>query len=144
MARRYDAGSGNTSALLLLLLLLLGAGGFNYYRNVQAESAEPRPYRGHSDESLEQLLAAYEGRREQQSARYEAAVGRRAVAQERAYYDEKLRELERVQAASRRTAQARDALAGTQVVVKQIREEQAKRAEERNKLMLFLKRAFTL
>lgn len=131
-------------ALLFLLLLLVGGAAFNYHRNLQAEAQEPRPYRGYTEQELSDLLGAYEGRKEGQSARYQAQASRRVEAKAKSYFDEQVREFERVQRAHRAKAQARDALAGTQVVVKQIRAEQAKREEERDKLMLFLRRAFTL
>ena len=142
MAKRAQAGSG-VAGLLLVLALLVGAGAFNYHRNLQAEDQEDRPYRGYSDEELETLLGAYEGRKDAQSARYESS-SRRVNAQGKAYFDEQVREFERVQRVHRRAAQRRDELAGTQVVVKQIKKELAKRESERDKLALFMKRAFTL
>jgi hypothetical protein len=141
-ARRHQAGN-SVAPLLLLLVLLVGAGAWNYHRNLEAEGQEPRPYRGYSDDELTALLGAYEARQETQSERYEAVASRRAKAQGKAYFDEQVREFERVQRTSRRKAEARDQLAGTQVVVKQIKAEQAKRAAESDQLMLFLKRAFT-
>jgi hypothetical protein len=143
MARRSEAGE-SVKALLLLLLLLVGGAAFNYHRNLQAEAREPRPYRGYSEQELNDLLEAYEGRKEGQSVRYEAQASRRVDARHKAYFDEQVREFERVQRAHRAKVEARDALAATQVVVKQIRAEQAKRDGERDKLMLFLRRAFTL
>ena len=142
MSKRAQAGSG-VAGLLLLLALLVGAGAFNYHRNLQAEQQEDRPYRGYSDEELETLLGAYQGRKDAQSARYEASAGRRVNAQGKAYFDEQVREFERVQRAHRKAAVRRDELAGTQVVVKQIKKELTKRDAERDKFALFMKRAFT-
>ena len=142
MAKRAQAGSG-VAGLFLILLVMVGALAFNYHRNVQAESQEDRPYRGHATEDLESLLAAYEGRQGTQSARYEAAAGRRAKAQGKAYFDEQVREFERVQRVHRRAAERRDQLAGTQVVVKQIKKELAKRESEGDGLQRFMRLAFS-
>ncbi len=142
MAERAQAGGG-VAGLFLILLLMVGGLAFNYHRNVQAEAQEDRPYRGYATEDLESLLAAYEGRQGAQSARYEAAAGRRAKAEGKAYFDEQVREFERVQRVHRRAAERRDQLAGTQVVVKQIKKELAKREGEGDALALFMKRAFT-
>jgi hypothetical protein len=143
MAKRSEAGGG-VPALLVLLLVLVGGAAFNYHRNLQAESREPRPYRGYTEQELSDLMEAYEGRKEGQSERYQAQASRRVASRDKAYFDEQVREFERVQRAHRAKAEARDALAATQVVVKQIRAEQAKRAAERDKWMLFLRRAFTV
>lgn len=143
MTNRRRAGN-SLPQLLLLLVVLVGGIGLNYYLNMQAESKEPRPYRGYSDEELSALLGAYEQRKEGQEARYEARTGQRAQARGKAYFDEQVREFERVQRVNKAKAQARDALAGTQVVVKQIQAEQQRRAAEGDKMMLFLRRAFTL
>ncbi|MBW2242985.1 MAG: hypothetical protein JRH01_13455 [Deltaproteobacteria bacterium] len=51
--------AGNVLPLLLLALLLLAGGGYNYWRNLQAEP--PRPYRSYADAELAQLISAYEG-----------------------------------------------------------------------------------
>ena len=90
------------------------------------------------------LLAAYGDRKEQQSARYTATASRRVEAKGKAYFDEQVAEFERVQSAHKAKARARDQLAGTQVVVKRIQVEQAKRDAERDKMMLFLRRAFSV
>lgn len=143
MARRGEIGS-SVGSLLFLLVLLVGGAAFNYHRNLQAEAAEVRPYRGYSDQQLEDMLSAYEGRGAQQNERYQATTGRRAEARGKAYFDEQVKEFERVQRVHEAKARARDELAGTNVVVKQIRAEQTKRAGERDKLMLFLRRAFSV
>lgn len=143
MSKRNQAG-GSVSSLLLLLVLLVGGAAFNYHRNLQAENAEPRPYRGYSDQELDDLMAAYSSRKEKQTARYTATASKRVEARGKAYFDEQVAEFERVQNAHKAKLQARDQLAGTQVVVKQIQVEQTKRAAERDKMMLFLRRAFSV
>jgi len=141
--KRTQMGS-SIPQLLLLLVLLVGGAAFNYHRNLEAEAQEDRPYRGYSDQQLEDMLQAYEGRKEQQSARYESTAGRRADARGKAYFDEQVQEFERVQKVHAARDRARDQLAGTQVVVKKIRAEQTKRASEADKLMLHLRRAFSV
>ncbi len=142
MRERAQAGNG-VAGLFLILLLVVGVGAFNYHQNLQAEAEEDRPYRGYSDEELEALLGAYQGRKDAQSARYEASAGRRVNAQGKAYFDEQVQEFERVQDVHRRAAVRRNELAGTNVVVKQIRKEMKKREAESDKFALFMKRAFT-
>jgi len=143
MHERAEIGN-SVSSLLLLLALLVGGAAFNYHRNLEAEKGADRPYRGYSEQQLADMLGAYEGRKDRQSERYEATTSRRAEAQGRAYFDEQVREFERVQQVHKAKAAARDQLAGTQVVVKQIRAEQARRDSERDKFMLFLRRAFSV
>ena len=143
MSKRSQAG-GSVSLLLVLLLLLVGGAAFNYHRNVQAENAEPRPYRGYSDQELDDLLAAYGDRKERQTARYTATARLRVEAKGKGYFDEQVAEFERVQTAHKAKAEARDLLAGTQVVVKKILAEQRKRDSERDKMRLFLRRAFSV
>ena len=143
MQKRAEIGN-SASTLLLLLLVLVGGAAFNYHRNLQAEQSSDRPYRGYSEQQLTDMLGAYEGRKDRQSERYEATTSRRAEAQGRAYFDDQVREFERVQQVHKAKAAARDQLAGTQVVVKQILAEQSLRASERDKLMLFLRRAFSV
>jgi hypothetical protein len=143
MARRHQAGNG-VLTLLVLLALLAGAGAWNYQRNVAAERAEYRPYRGYTDEAIEQLASAYETKQTGDSKRYEAVAARRATAAGKAYFDEQVREFERVQ----RTGEAKKALQGelaeSQTTLKLIAAEKRKRAEERNRVQLFFKRLLTV
>ena len=90
---------GALPMLLLLLAILCGGGAYNYQRNVALEKQEPRPYRGYTDEQLEQLAAAYEGEKAKDSQRYEKASSRRATAQGKAYFQDQVDEFERVQRA---------------------------------------------
>lgn len=143
MSKRSEAGNG-LAAVLLLLVVLVGGVAFNYHRSLEAEAQENRPYRGYSDEELSALLGAYEGRQETQTTAYEARAGIRVKAQGKGYFDEQVREFERVQRVHRKSATARDALAGTRVVLKEIKKEQGKRDSERDKVKLFVKRAFNL
>jgi hypothetical protein len=141
--RRQEAGAG-VVALLLLLVIAAGAGAWNYRRNVALEDHDYRPFRGYTDEAIEQLIDAYENQHENRSQRLDSATSRNVKIQGKGHYDEQLREFERVQRISENTRSLRDGLAESQTSLKLLREEAAKRAAERQKLGLFFKRLLTI
>ena len=141
--RRLEAGS-SVIPLLLLLAILLGAGAWNYRRNAAAEENDYRPFRGYTDEAIEQLIDAYEGQHEHSSKRFEAAASHRAKVEGKAYFGEQVQEFERVQRLSKNTRTLRDDLAESQTSLKLLREESSKRARERQKLRLFFERLLTV
>jgi hypothetical protein len=130
--------------LLLLLAILVGAGAWNYRRNAAVEEDEYRPFRGHTDEAIEQLIEAYEGQHERRSERFEAAANRNVKVEGKGYFGEQVQEFERVQHISENKRALRDGLAETQTSLKLLREESAKRARERQKLKLFFERLLTV
>jgi hypothetical protein len=138
-----EAGGG-VVALLLLLAILVGAGAWNYRRNVMVEDDGYRPYRGYTDEAIEQLIEAYEGQHEQRSQRFEAAAGRTVEVEGKPYFGGQVREFERVQRLSQSKRALRDEIAESQTSLKLLKEEAAKRARERQKLRLFFERLFTV
>jgi hypothetical protein len=141
--RRSEAGAGVVT-LLLLLAILVGAGAWNYRRNAAVEEDDYRPFRGYTDEAIEQLIDAYEGQHEQRSERFEAAANRNVKVQGKAYFGEQVQEFERVQRISKNTRALRDEIAESQTSLKLLREESSKRARERRKLRLFFERLFTV
>lgn len=137
--------SGSAVPLLLVLLgLLVGGGYWNYQKAVEAEEAVYRPFRGYTQEALEQLVEAYEADRDHSAGRYEAAASRRVDARGRAYFQEQVEEFERVQQAGRQTRDLRNRVAESQATLKLLEEELSLRAQEKDKLMLILRRAFTI
>ena len=141
--RRLEAG-GSVITLLLLLAILVGAGAWNYRRNAAVEEDDYRPFRGHSDEAIEQLIDAYEGQHESGSQRFEAAASRKVNVEGKAYFGEQVQEFERVQRISKNTRALRDGLAESQTSLKLLREETSKRVRERQKLRLFFERLLTV
>lgn len=120
--------AGSQILLLMVLLALLGGlGTWNYRRNVAAEEAEYRPYRGYATEQVEQLLAAY---REELAA---AEAGRQRAARVRVdvrdggLVGEQVREFERVQRASRSKRAWGSRVAELEVAVEELEEERARR-----------------
>ena len=79
MQHRHQSGRA-TGSLVLLLLVLVGAGGWNYYRNLQLEKASDgdRPYKSYAVEDLESLRAAYAAELEGGRARFDSAKRQRA------------------------------------------------------------------
>ena len=142
-ARRGEAG-GSVITLLLLLAILVGAGAWNYRRNAAVEEEDYRPFRGYTDEAIEQLIDAYEGQHERSSKSFEAAASRKVNVEGKAYFGEQVQEFERVQGISRNTRALRDGIAESQTSLKLLREEASKRARERQKLRLFFERLFTM
>ena len=137
-------GSGSKALLLFALLALAGGyGAWNYQRNVAAERAELRPFRSYSDADLASLTEAYRAEVETYTKRYEALTGRKVSVNEHAHTDQKLREFERVQRISQNTRDLVTQLAQRHVAIEQLDAERRKRIEERNIVMLFLKRILT-
>ena len=93
------------AAVLLVLALVAGLGTYNYLRNAAAEEEIFRPYRGVSDEELEELAAAYSEAVETANARYEAARGRGGGVRERHLLGQRVSEYERQR---RRSARVRN------------------------------------
>jgi hypothetical protein len=141
--RRSEAGGGLV-ALLLLLAILVGAGAWNYRRNVVVEDDDYRPFRGYTDEAIEQLIDAYEGQHEHRSKRFEAAASRTVEVEGKAYFGGQVREFERVQRISKNKRALRDEIAESQTSLKLLRAESSKRARERQKLRLFFERLLTV
>jgi len=147
MARRFGRRleAGNSLILLLLLLVIAaGAGAWNYRRNVALEQDGYRPFRGYTDEAVEQLISAYEDQHEQSSKRFDTVANRNVKVQGKGYLGEQVHEFERVQRISKNTRAVRDELAESQTSLKLLRKESSKRASERQKLRLFLKRLLTI
>lgn len=142
---RGRAETGSALPLLLLLLLgLAGAGAWNYYQNLQVEAAEYRPFRGHTEADLAALLAAYQGQKADDARSFEAVAARRTTAADHAYFDEKVREFERVQKAGERKKALQVALAESNTTLKLLEEEQRRRAEESDRLRLHMRRLLTI
>jgi hypothetical protein len=74
MTHRRQAGRA-TGSLVLLLLILSGAGGWNYYRNLQIEKETEgsRPYQGYAAGDLEALREAYASELEGVRAQFDTA-----------------------------------------------------------------------
>ena len=143
MARKRKKGKGGRlGTLLFLLLLLVGLGAWNYQRNLEAESARPRPYTAYSDEQLVQLLAAYEGQAEQLEKRYDAASSVRSASRDVRLLGEAVDQFDRIQRSSRAVRELGAQLSQEEASLRAIREEQALRARPGGGAMTFLARVF--
>jgi hypothetical protein len=143
MKRRREAGY-SVVALLLLLAIAAGAGAWNYKRNAEAEEDVYRPFQGYTDQALADLADAYEGRQKGDQKRFDQASTRRVAAEDKDYFDQQVREFERVQRAHAGKQEARARMAESKTTLKLLEEEQRLRASERDKLALFLKRLLTI
>jgi len=143
MKRRREAGS-SLVALLLLLAIAAGAGAWNYRRNIEAEDDVYRPFKGYTDEALADLAEAYETRKKSDKKHLDRASSRRISAQEKAYFDQQVREFERVQRAHASKQEVTARMAETNTTLKLLKEEQGLRASESDRLALFLKRLLTI
>ena len=141
--RRREAGN-SVVALLLLLVIAGGAGAWNYRRNLALEDDVYRPFRGYTDEALADLAEAYESRQDVDRQRFDAASSRRVNAQEKAYFDQQVREFERVQRAHAGKQEVRARMAESQTTLKLLDEERRLRANEGDRVALFLKRLLTI
>lgn len=138
---RREAGRGQ----LLLLIVLLGlcaAGAWNYRRNLAAEqaAASVRPLAGYATEDLEALAEAYRSEIAAYDARYQKQRAARVQASDRAYFDEQVGELERVQRNARKIRAAGSQVAEREAALRDVEEELAVRGPERAEWQLHLER----
>ncbi len=112
--------AGGVLPVLLVLVLLVGAGGANYWRNLQAEP--PRPYAQYDDQELMALVEAYELDVEQRGDRLPPAR-REALARDRAGLQERVADFEAAQRDGRRSREASSQLAGQEGVLRELRVE---------------------
>jgi hypothetical protein len=141
MSKRSERGSA--SALVLALVLLVGAVAWNYHRNLEAESREFRPYRGYAEADVVALIEAYEQAAENAGSRYHGVADRRTEARATGHVMGNVKEFDRVQSAGRVMRAAREDYADARASLEALREERSRRASERSKLRVFLRRAFT-
>jgi len=125
MAGRSDARAGQT---LILLAILCAAGGWNYHRNAVIDDAVPRPYRGYSDEELNQLASAYQVEVEVQMERYRnSAAAKKVVVQDGGLLEERIDEFERVQRRGKQRKERAYQVTENQILVEQLAQEQVTR-----------------
>jgi hypothetical protein len=141
MASGSDVRVGQT---MLLLLILVVAGGWNYHRNAVIENAAPRPYRGYSDEELNQMISAYQGEVEVQMARYRnAGDANKVVVQGGGLLEDRIDEFERAQRASQKRRDRAYKVTDNQILVEQLAKEQMIRERDRPIYKMIFRRATT-
>ncbi len=141
MAGGSDARAGQT---LILLAILCAAGGWNYHRNAVIEDAVPRPYRGYSDEELNQLASAYQVEVEIQMERYRnSAAANKVVVQDGGLLDDRIDEFERVQGLSKQRRESAYQVTENQILVEQLAQEQVTREKNRPIYKMILRRVTT-
>ena len=129
MAGGSDVRAGQ---ILILLVILCAAGGWNYHRNAVIDDAVPRPYRGYSDEELNQLASAYQVEVEVQMERYRnSAASNKVVVRDGGLLDDRIDEFERVQRLSKKRRERAYRVTENQILVEQLAQEQV--ARERNR-----------
>ena len=99
MERKHAQAGGALVLVLVAIVAIAGAGAWNYRRNLQAEEARnaARPLHGYSTSDLEALADAYRQEIAAHAGRAKAQKQTRAVAKDRAYFDEQVQEFEKVQ-----------------------------------------------
>ncbi len=130
-------------SLLMLLALIGGVGAWNYHKNVALDEQEYRPFRRHSDEALHQLIDAYENERDEDKKAYLEISGRRASAKTKPMLDEQVAEFERIQRHGLRTRELRNAVAGHQATLKELKKEASRRNLDADNFRRILRLATT-
>ena len=130
-------------ALLILLALIGGVGAWNYHKNVALDEQQHRPFRGHSDEALQQLIDAYENERDVGKKAYLEISSRRESAKTKPMLDEQVAEFERIQSHGLRTRQLRNAVAGHQASLKELKKEASRRTLDADNFRRILRLATT-
>jgi hypothetical protein len=129
MAGGSDVRAGQ---ILILLAILCTAGGWNYHRNAVIDAAVPRPYRGYSDDELDQLPSAYQVEVEAQMERYRnSAASNKVVVQDGGLLDDRIDEFERVQHLSKQRRERAYRVTENQILVEQLAQEQVARERDR-------------
>ncbi len=130
--------------ILILLVILCTAGGWNYHRNTLIEDAVPRPYRGYSDEELNQLMSAYQDEVEVQMAVYrKATAGKRVKVQGGGLMEERIDEFERVQRLSKKRKDRAYQVTENQILVEQLATEHLTREMNRPIYKMIFRRLTT-
>ena len=142
MARSMSTGSTLLVPLLVLLALLCGYGVWNYHRNVEADNAVPRPYKGYSDAQLDQLAEAYQGKVDALNHRYKAATRQRSGVRDAQLLGDAVDEFARVQRNSRSVRELGFQASEEQASLQAIQDEKSLRARQGTGIDAFLRRAF--
>jgi len=129
---------------LILLVILCAAGGWNYHRNTLIDDAVPRPYRGYSDEELNQLISAYQDEVEIQMEHYRKSAGaNKVVVRGGGLLEEQIDEFERAQRASQRRRERAYQVTDNQILVEQLAKEQMARNMNRPIYKMIFRRVTT-
>ncbi len=141
MAGGSDARVGQT---LILLVILCAAGGWNYHRNGEIDDAVPRPYRGYSDQELNQLISAYRDEVEIQLARYRTSSAAKKVSvRGGGLLDDRIDEFERVQRLGKKRKESAYQVTENQILVEQLATEQLTREMNRPIYKMIFRRLTT-
>jgi len=136
--------SSRTGQTLILLAILCAAGGWNYHRNAEIENAEVRPYRGYSDEELQQLIAAYREQVDVQMAHYRKNANTSPVqVQGGGLLDEQIDEFERVQRLGQKRKERAYKVTDNQILVEQLAKERLARERDRPIYKMIFRRLTT-
>jgi hypothetical protein len=129
---------------VILLVILCAAGGWNYHRNTLIEDAAPRPYRGYSDEELNQLISAYQDEVDIQMARYrKSAAAKQVTVQDGGLLEDQIDEFERVQRLSEQRRQRAYQVTDNQILAEQLAAEQLTRERDRPIYKMIFRRVTT-
>jgi len=109
--------------VVVLLVVIGGAGAWNYQRNLAAEEALPRPWKGYAIEDIQALKEAYTEEIEQYSKQWDAARRQRVQARDRDLVGDAAREFERVQGQAQRVRELGRELAEREATLEEIEEE---------------------
>ncbi|MCH7644394.1 MAG: hypothetical protein IH974_06110 [Myxococcales bacterium] len=141
MAGGSDVRLGQT---LILLVILSAAGGWNYHRNAVIEDAAPRPYRGYSDQELNQMISAYQDEVEIQMARYRnSSVAKKVAVRGGGLLDDRIDEFERVQRLSKKRKESAYQVTENQILVEQLATERLTRERNRPIYKMIFRRLTT-
>lgn len=125
--------------ILVLLIAVAGAGGYNYWRNLQIENAQPRPYRGYSDADLMALHEAHGQERGNLEARYQATKTSGKV-RGGGFIDQQIAEFDRVHREGRASRRLGGEVASHESVMAVIEQEQAIRARDASAIAMHWRR----
>ena len=145
--RNSKTTSGRAMLVVTLLLLAVGAGGYNYHRNLVAETVEQggRPFKGYADQDLVDLKAAYGMQVDSRKGDYDRLAKRRQKsASNKELLAEKILNFERIQRAGDEKRAMAGFVAENQARVQEIEAELAYRQSLNAGLAVHIKRLTTI
>lgn len=129
--------------LILLILVAVGVLGNNYIRNTELETQETRPYSAYSDADLQAMILGVRSDIKKLSEAYERHKAMDSRSTKQASMQGNIRELERVQEATRRVRDLGQELSQLEALLGQLEIEMTYRTNTADKVKTIIRRATT-
>ncbi len=130
--------------IVLLLGLLVGLGGWNYKRNLEMESQDPRTFAEYSDQDVEVMKSAMQGEVENLEAAYQAAMAKDTSAKAQTSSGDRFQDFKRVQEETHEVRELGMLVSQKQKVLRELKQEARYRSERAMAFKTHLRRLTTI